>query len=41
MTIRNPNVSSAYSVIIMAFTLIATFLYFRLLKTSEAEAGYD
>lgn len=41
VTIRNSNVSAAYAVIIMGFTLIATFLYFRLLKTSEAEAGYD
>ncbi|HEY9075552.1 MAG TPA: sugar ABC transporter permease [Anaerolineaceae bacterium] len=41
VTIRNPNVSSAYAVIIMVFTLAATFMYFRLLRTSEAEAGYD
>jgi multiple sugar transport system permease protein len=41
VTIRNSNVSAAYAVIIMAFTLIATFLYFRLLKTNDAEAGYD
>lgn len=41
VTIRNPNVSSAYAVIIMMFTLVATFMYFRLLRTSEAEAGYD
>ncbi len=41
VTIRNPNISSAYSVMIMLFTLVATFMYFRLLRTSEAEAGYD
>ncbi len=41
VTIRNPNVSAAYAVIIMVFTLITTFVYFRLLRTSEAEAGYD
>ena len=41
VTIRNPNVSAAYAMIIMGFTLVATFLYFRLLKTTEAEAGYD
>ncbi len=41
VTIRNPNVSAAYAMIIMTFTLVATFLYFRLLKTTEAEAGYD
>ncbi len=41
VTIRDPNVSAAYAVIIMIFTLLATFLYFRLLGTNEAEAGYD
>lgn len=41
VTIRNPHISSAYSVVIMLFTLVATFMYFRLLRTSEAEAGYD
>ncbi len=41
VTIRDPNVSAAYAVIIMVFTLLATFLYFRLLGTNEAEAGYD
>jgi multiple sugar transport system permease protein len=38
---RNPNVASAYATLVMAFTVIATIVYFRLLKTSEAEAGYD
>lgn len=41
VTIRNSNVSAAYAMIIMIFTLLATFLYFRLLRTSDAEAGYD
>lgn len=41
VTIRNTNVSASYALIIMIFTLIATFMYFRLLRTSEAEAGYD
>lgn len=41
VTIRNSNVSAAYAMIIMIFTLLATFLYFRLLRTSDAESGYD
>jgi multiple sugar transport system permease protein len=41
VTIRNSNVSASYAVIIMVFTLVTTFIYFRLLRTSEAEAGYD
>jgi multiple sugar transport system permease protein len=40
-TNRNPNVASAYAALVMAFTVIVTIVYFRLLKTSEAEAGYD
>ncbi len=41
VTIRNPSVSASYAVIILVFTLITTFIYFKLLRTSEAEAGYD
>ena len=41
VTIRAPSVSASYAVIIMVFTLITTFIYFKLLRTSEAEAGYD
>jgi multiple sugar transport system permease protein len=41
VTILNPNVSASYAVIILIFTLVATFIYFKLLRTSEAEAGYD
>jgi multiple sugar transport system permease protein len=36
---RNPHVASAYAVLVLGFTLLATFLYLRLLRTSEAEAG--
>ncbi|HMN59175.1 MAG TPA: sugar ABC transporter permease [Anaerolinea sp.] len=41
VTIRNTNVSASYAVIILVFTLITTFVYFKILRTSEAEAGYD
>jgi multiple sugar transport system permease protein len=41
VTNRNPNVAAAYAVLILVFTMIATWVYFRLLRTSEAEAGYD
>ncbi|MBI4786498.1 MAG: sugar ABC transporter permease [Chloroflexi bacterium] len=38
---RNANVASAYGVLILTFTVAATFVYFRLLRTSAAEAGFD
>jgi multiple sugar transport system permease protein len=41
VTVRNPNVSATYAVIVLVFTLICTFVYFRLLRTSAAEGGYD
>ncbi len=40
-TNRNPNVAATYAVLIMIFTITATLVYFRLLRTSAAEAGYD
>jgi multiple sugar transport system permease protein len=39
VTNRNPNIASAYAVLILAFTVIATVMYLRILKTGEAEAG--
>ncbi len=36
---RNSNVAAAYAVLILAFTLIATYAYLRFLRTSETEAG--
>lgn len=41
VTNRNPNVASAYAVLILVFTLGATWMYFSLLRTSAAEAGFD
>ncbi len=41
VTVRNPSVSASYAVVILVFTLVTTFIYFRLLRPSEAEAGYD
>ena len=38
---RNANVASAYGVLILTFTVAATFIYFRLLRTTAAEAGFD
>lgn len=38
---RNANIASAYSILVLVFTLIATVVYFRLLRTSAAEAGFD
>ncbi len=40
-TNRNPGVAAAYAVLVLVFTVIATWFYFRVLKTSAAEAGYD
>ncbi len=41
VTVRNPSVSASYAVVILVFTLVTTFVYFKLLRPSEAEAGYD
>jgi multiple sugar transport system permease protein len=41
VTNRNANVAAAYAVLVLVFTLVATWMYFRLLRTSTAEAGYD
>jgi multiple sugar transport system permease protein len=41
VTIRNTSVSASYAVLILVFTLITTFVYLMLLRTNEAEAGYD
>lgn len=41
VTNRNSHVASAYAVLILGFTLLATFLYLRLLRTSEAESGRE
>jgi multiple sugar transport system permease protein len=41
VTNRNPNLSATYAVLVLVFTIIATVVYFRILQTSEAEAGYD
>ncbi len=38
---RNAHVAAAYAVLILVFTMVATWMYFRILRTSEAEAGYD
>lgn len=39
ITNRNSNVASAYAMLILVFTIVATVMYLRILKTSEAEAG--
>ena len=41
VTNRNPNMAATYAVLVMAFTIITTIVYLRVLRTSEAEAGYD
>ena len=41
VTNRNPGVAAAYAVLVLVFTVVATWFYFRVLKTSPAEAGYD
>jgi multiple sugar transport system permease protein len=41
VTVRSPSVSASYAVVILVFTLVTTFIYFKLLRPSEAEAGYD
>lgn len=41
VTNRNPGVAATYAVLVLLFTVIATWFYFRLLKTNPAEVGYD
>jgi multiple sugar transport system permease protein len=41
VTNRNPGVAAAYAVLVLLFTVAATWFYFRMLKTNPAEAGYD
>jgi multiple sugar transport system permease protein len=41
VTNRNPGIAAAYAVLILMFTVLATWFYFRFLQTSAAEAGYD
>jgi multiple sugar transport system permease protein len=38
---RNANIASAYATLVLVFTVITTVVYFRLLRTSAAEAGFD
>ncbi len=38
---RNPNIAAAYAVLVLIFTVAATWFYLRFLRTSTAEAGYD
>ncbi len=38
---RNPNIAAAYAVLVLIFTVAATWFYLRFLQTSTAEAGYD
>lgn len=40
-TNRNPNVAAAYAVLVLIFTMGATWFYLKFFKTSAAEAGYD
>jgi multiple sugar transport system permease protein len=38
---RNANIAAAYATLVLIFTVIATLVYFWLLRTSTAEAGFD
>ncbi|MDO9066139.1 MAG: sugar ABC transporter permease, partial [Chloroflexota bacterium] len=38
---RNPNIAATYAVLVLIFTVAATWFYLRFLRTSTAEAGYD
>jgi multiple sugar transport system permease protein len=38
---RNPNIAAAYAVLVLVFTVAATWFYLGFLRTSPAEAGYD
>jgi len=41
VTNRNPGVAATYAVLVLIFTVGATWFYFRFFQTSAAEAGYD
>jgi len=41
MANRNPNIAAAYAVLVLIFTVTATWFYLRFFQTSAAEAGYD
>jgi len=41
VTNRNPGVAAAYAVLVLVFTVVATWFYLRFLQTGAAEAGYD
>jgi multiple sugar transport system permease protein len=41
VTNRNPGVAAAYAVLVLVFTVAATWFYLRFFQTSAAEAGYD
>jgi len=41
VTNRNPGVAAAYAVLVLVFTVLATWFYLRFLQTGAAEAGYD
>ena len=41
MANRNPNIAAAYAVLVLVFTVTATWFYLRFFQTSAAEAGYD
>ncbi len=41
VTNRNPSVAAAYAVLVLIFTICATWFYFKFFQTSTAEAGYD
>jgi multiple sugar transport system permease protein len=41
VTNRNPNIAAAYAVLVLIFTVAATWFYLRFLQTGTAEAGYD
>jgi multiple sugar transport system permease protein len=38
---RNPNVAATYAVLVLIFTVAATWFYLKFLQTSAAEGGYD
>jgi multiple sugar transport system permease protein len=38
---RNPHIAATYAVLVLVFTVLATWFYFRFFQTSAAEAGYD
>ena len=41
VTNRNPNVAATYAVLVLVFTVAATWFYLKFLQASAAEAGYD